>query len=133
MANWMDEINEVWSLKTGDSLDLWWELVAEIALYRRWGETGAVASKALMEVCRRHGLYFLNVQTRMSAAIKPLIDGDADALALYGLFPKKRTACALADAAAELYNAVFAAERHIREEQLRHYKSVLENARQNSI
>jgi hypothetical protein len=131
MPNWMDEINEVWSLKKGDSLDLWWELVAEIARLRRGGEAGAVAARALKEISRRHGLYFLNAQSRMSAAIKPLIDGDAEALAVYGLFPKKRTACGLADAAADLYNAVFEADRHIRELQLETYIKELENARAN--
>lgn len=131
MPNWMDEINEVWSLKNGDSLDLWWELVAEIALLRRWGNDGAVASQALKQVSKRHGLYFLNAQSRMSAAIRPLIEGDAEALAVYGLYPKKRTACGLAEAAAELYNAVFEAERHIREMELEQYISVLEKSCEN--
>lgn len=111
MPNWMDEINEVWSLKNGDSLNLWWELVAEIALLRRWGNDGAVASQALKQVSKRHGLYFLNAQSRMTAAIRPLIDGDAEALAACGLFPKKRTACGLAEAAAELYNVWFETQR----------------------
>ena len=111
MAKWMDELNELWSLKNGDGLTLWWELVVEIALFRRWGNDGAVAARALKEVSRRHGLYFLNAQSRMAAAIRPLIDGDAVALAACGLFPKKRTACGLAEAAAELYNLAFEREK----------------------
>lgn len=111
MPNWMDELNELWSLKNGEGLDLWWELVVEIARFRRWGESGPVASRALKEVSRRHGLYFLNAQSRMTAAIRPLIDGDTEALAACGLFPMKRTACGLAEAAAELYNVWFETQR----------------------
>lgn len=111
MAKWMDELNELWSLKNGDGLTLWWELVVEIARFRRWGESGPVASRALKAVSRLHGLYFLNAQSRMTAAIRPLIDGDTEALAACGLFPKKRTACGLAEAAAELYNVWFEMQR----------------------
>lgn len=110
MATWIDELNEIWSLKEGDSLDLWWELVAQIALHRRSGETGAVAGLALREVSKRHGLYFLNAQSRMAAAIRPLIEADAEALAEFAIFPKKRTACGLAEAVAELYNLAFERE-----------------------
>lgn len=99
-----DQIEELFSLQKGEGLDLWWELVHDIAAARRQVAEGPVASTALKGVAKRHGLYFLNADSRMKAAIKPMLTATEDALHYAGLYPKKRTSCGLAEAAADLYN-----------------------------
>lgn len=113
MVDIFTELAELYSLQRGEMYDLWIELACEIAMMRRHGQTGALAGTALKAVSKRHGLYFLNADSRMKAAIQPLLDADPAALAEIGLYPKKLTVCGLAEAAAELYNAVFQAQRLI--------------------
>lgn len=98
------QIEELFSLQKSEALGFWWELVYDIAALRRQMPEGAVASQALKGVAKRHRLYFLNLDSRMKAAIKPMIEAPNEALHYAGLYPKKRTACGLAEAAADLYN-----------------------------
>ena len=95
---------EVFSIEKTPAFWMWVDLVGYIAHERRKGVTGAVASRGLREVARKNGLYFLNADSQMRHAIKPLIEADSVALDYVGLHPTKRTACGLAEAAAALYN-----------------------------
>lgn len=94
---------EVFSIEKTPAFWLWVELVQHIAHARMRGETGPVAARCLRTVAKQHGMYFLQLDSRMKYAIKPLIEADAEALAYVGLHPTKRTACGLAEAAAGLY------------------------------
>lgn len=94
---------EVFSIQKTDSFWLWVELVTYIAHARARGVTGPVAARALKAVAKKHNMYFLHADARMKYAIKPLIEADEEALNYVGLHPTKRTACGLAEAAAELY------------------------------
>lgn len=113
MVDIFTEIAELYSIERGETYDLWIELACEIAMMRRHGQVGPIVSTALKAVSKRHGLYFLNADNRMKAAIRPLLEADPAALAEIGLYPKKMSVCGLAEAAAELYNAVFQAQRLI--------------------
>ena len=107
MVDIFEELAELYSIQKGEAYDLWIELACEIAMMRRHGQTGALAGTALKTVSKRHALYFLNADSRMKAAIQPLLQADPAALAEVGLYPKKLSVCGLAEAAADLYNAAF--------------------------
>lgn len=103
----IDMITELFSLQKTDGWYMWVELVVGIAHARRMGEKGPVAARELKRVAKRHDMYFLAADSRMKYAVKPLIEADPAALAYASLEPEKRTACGLAEAAAELYNLWF--------------------------
>lgn len=104
MTDPLEQIAEVFSIQKTEAFGYWVELVVKISIARRSGVEGAIASKCLRSVAKVHGLYFLNLDSRMKAAIKPLIEAEEEALHFVGLHPKKRTACGLAEAAAELFS-----------------------------
>lgn len=117
---------EVFSIEKTESFWLWVELVQHIAHARMRGDTGPVAARCLKAVAKQHDMYFLHADSRMKYAIKPLIEADAESLAYVGLHPAKRTACGLAEAAAELYHKwVYDVEADAR----RRYAEAQENAR----
>lgn len=105
MTDPLEQIAEVFSIQKTEAFGYWVELVVKISIARRSGSEGAIAGKCLRSVAKVHGLYFLNLDSRMKAAIKPLIEAEEDALHYVGLHPKKRTACGLAESAAELFSA----------------------------
>lgn len=105
-----EQIEELFSLQKSDELRMWWEMVYDIAAAKRQQPDKPAASRCLKAVAKRYGLYFLNLDSRMKAAIMPLIQADPAALAEAGLYPAKRTTCGLADAMADLFNAWLWAE-----------------------
>lgn len=73
------------------------ELVCRLCTYQQENPTAEMgAGKVLIEQANEKGRFFKEYDQWMKRDIKALIDADELALAAFGVYPKKRTVCALA-------------------------------------
>lgn len=66
------------------------------------GVKGKIAFRCLEDYAQVKGVYSLSLNSKMRAALRPILTAEDSALEYFGLHLEKRTPCALAEALADL-------------------------------
>lgn len=76
------------------------EMYNAIIHHRTRGIRRPVAGGILRDMAAQKGVYYLALDARMKAAIRPLLEAEDEALDYFNIHLQKRTVCAAADALA---------------------------------
>lgn len=71
-------------------------------LYTERIERGLTAGELEKRMAAEKGRYYLDFDQRMKRAIRRIVEADPEALAYFGVYPKRRTVCGIAWALTDL-------------------------------
>lgn len=76
------------------------EFVSRLYLERK--NRGMTAGELEKRMAAEKGRYYLDFDQRMKRAIRRIVEADTEALAAFGVYPKRRTVCGIAWALTDL-------------------------------
>lgn len=98
------EILEAWGVDLErEGAQAFLELVQRYVAALEQGAPEPYVGRVFQTMAQVRGIYHMALLSSMRAAVRPLLEADADALACCGIYPQKRTPQFMAAALAEAY------------------------------